>query len=192
VSERALRRWTVEEFFAWQKRQEERYELVDGFPVQMMVGVRNVHNVIVVNVVASLHSQLRGKDCRPFTGESSIESFSGQIRRPDTGVDCGKPDPNAYKAALPRLVVEVLSPSTRYLDLVVKLEEYKQVGSLLYLLYIDPDQTDAILWSRPEGGEWRQQRSISLDEVLAMPAIGIRLAMSDIYERVTLSPRAVE
>lgn len=92
----------------------------------------------------------------------------------------------------PRLVVEVLSPSTRYLDLVVKLEEYRQVGSLLYLLYIDPDLADAILWSRPEGGEWRQQRSISLDEILDMPAIGIKLAMSDIYERVTLPPRAVE
>jgi hypothetical protein len=102
VSERAVRRWTVDEFFAWQERQEDLYELVDGTPLKLMVCVRSVHNVVVVNVVASLHLQLRGKDCRPFTGESSIESFSGQIRRPDTGVDCGKPDPNAYKAASPR------------------------------------------------------------------------------------------
>jgi hypothetical protein len=32
MTDAAPRRWTVEEFFAWQEGQSERYELVDGFP----------------------------------------------------------------------------------------------------------------------------------------------------------------
>jgi hypothetical protein len=28
-------RWTIEEFFAWQEKQPERYELVDGLPVRI-------------------------------------------------------------------------------------------------------------------------------------------------------------
>ncbi len=43
MTEAAPRRWTVEEFFAWQETQPERYELVDGFPIRMMAGAKNVH-----------------------------------------------------------------------------------------------------------------------------------------------------
>src|SRR5579862_6978937 len=112
----AAERWTAEEFFAWQERQAERYELVDGFPVRMMVGARNVHDDIVVNVVADLRNQLRGSHCRPFTGDGSVETRPGQIRRPDVGVDCGPRKPWGLKAESPRLVVEVLSPTTRDFD----------------------------------------------------------------------------
>jgi len=92
---------TVEEFFAWQERQPERYELVDGFPARMMTGAKNVHDDIVVNVLAELRSQLRGGGCRPFTSDGSIETKPGQIRRADIGADCGRRDPNATKAASP-------------------------------------------------------------------------------------------
>ena len=101
MTEAAPRRWTTEEFFAWQELQPDRYELVDGFPLRMMAGARNVHDDIVVNVLADLRNQLRGRECRPFTGDGSIETTPGQIRRPDIGVDCGRRDPNATKASIP-------------------------------------------------------------------------------------------
>jgi Uma2 family endonuclease len=116
MTEAAPRRWTSAEFFAWQETQPERYELVDGFPVRMMAGARNVHDDIVVNILAELRNQLRGSACRPFTGDGSIETKPGQIRRPDIGVDCGPRDPNATKAASPRILAEVLSPTTRDFD----------------------------------------------------------------------------
>ena len=47
MPDRALKPWTIDEFFAWQSRQAERYELVNGFPVRMQVGARNVHNDII-------------------------------------------------------------------------------------------------------------------------------------------------
>lgn len=107
----ALQRWTVDQFFEKQARQTERYELVGGFPDRMVAGARNVHDDIVVNLLAELRAQLRGSGCRPFTGDGSIETMPGQIRRPDIGVDCGRRDPNGLKAALPRMVAEVLSPT---------------------------------------------------------------------------------
>src|SRR5260370_41695970 len=116
MPEVAPRRWTVEEFFAWQERQPERYELVDGFPMRMMAGAKNVHDDIVVNVLAELRNQLRGGGCRPFTSDGSVETKPGQIRRPDVGVDFGRRDPNATKATSPRGVVEVLSPTTQHSD----------------------------------------------------------------------------
>ncbi|KMO34020.1 hypothetical protein [Methylobacterium aquaticum] len=46
MSEPAPRRWSVQEFFAWQERQDERSELVGGVPLRMMAGARNVHGDI--------------------------------------------------------------------------------------------------------------------------------------------------
>ena len=51
MSDPALPPWTIEQFFDWQARQPERYELVGGFPVRMVAGARNVHDDIVVNLV---------------------------------------------------------------------------------------------------------------------------------------------
>src|SRR5262249_9944902 len=82
MTEAAPRKWTIEEFFAWQERQPERYELVDGFPTRMMAGAKNLHDDIVVNVLAELRNQLRGGGCRPFTSDGSVETKPGQIRRP--------------------------------------------------------------------------------------------------------------
>jgi Uma2 family endonuclease len=112
------------ESFEWQTRQKERYELVAGFPVRMMAGARNVHDDIVVNLLAELRGQLRGSGCRPFTGDGTIETLPGQIRPPDLGVDCGPRDPEGLKATLPRIVAEMLSPSTRDFDTFEKLAEY--------------------------------------------------------------------
>ena len=144
MSEPAERRWTVEEFLAWQKDQPVRYEFVGGFPVRLMAGATNVHDDIVVNLIAELKAQLRGGGCRPFTGDGGIETLPGQIRRPDAGVDCGRRDPNAMLAAEPRMVAEVLSPSTRDFDTFEKLEEYKAVASLAYLLVVEPNAPEVV------------------------------------------------
>jgi Uma2 family endonuclease len=188
MTEAASRRWTIEEFFAWQEMQPERYELVDGFPVKMMAGARNVHDDIVVNVLAELRNQLRGSDCRPFTGDGSIETKPGQIRRPDIGIDCGRRDPNATKASSPRVVVEVLSPTTRDFDTIGKLDEYKLVDGLERILVIEPNAPEVIIWER---GPERWQRSVlrGLDQRVEMPEIRATLPLAEIYDGVEFPAR---
>jgi Uma2 family endonuclease len=114
---------TPEEFFAWQETQTDRYELVDGRP-HKLTGAENLHDDIVVNLVAELREKVRGSQCRPFTGDGSVETRVGRIRRPDVGVDCGPRDPVAMTADLPKLIIEVLSPISRDFDAFNKLDEY--------------------------------------------------------------------
>ena len=154
----------------------------------MTIGVRNVHDFVVVNIIAALRDRLRGKPCRPFTGESAIETLPGQIRRPDVGVDCGPLNPNGYKAAEPKLVVEVLSPSTRDFDTFEKLAEYKAVESLDHLVYVDPDAPVVAHWTRDEGRAWTRQDHLGLGASVDLPGLGIALALSDIYEDVAFPP----
>jgi Uma2 family endonuclease len=189
MTDAAQRRWTVEEFFAWQEGQAERYELVDGFPIRMMAGARNVHDDIVVNVLAELRNQLRGRECRPFTGDGAVETKPGQIRRPDIGVDCGRRDPNATRAALPRVVVEVLSPTTRDFDTLDKLEEYKMVISLERIVVIEPNAPEVIVWTRVDGRSWGRAACRGLDQAVDMPEIGVTLPLKEIYDGVEFPAR---
>jgi Uma2 family endonuclease len=190
MTEAAPRRWTVEEFFAWQERQPDRYELVDGFPVRMMAGAKKVHDDIVVNVLAELRNQLRGGGCRPFTGDGSVETKPGQIRRSDIGVDCGRRIPNATKAASPRVVMEVLSPTTRDFDTIGKLEEYKLVDSLERIVVIEPNAPELIVWVRGADRSWRKAIHQGLDQEIDMPEIGVTLPLAEIYDGVEF-PRLV-
>jgi Uma2 family endonuclease len=189
MTEAASRRWTIEEFFAWQEKQPERHELVDGFPVRLMAGARNVHDDIVVNVLAELRNQLRGSCCRPFTSDGSIETKPGQIRRPDIGVDCGRRDPNATKAASPRVVAEVLSPTTRDFDTIGKLEEYKLAESLERIVVIEPNAPEVIIWARDADRIWRRSILRGLDQQIDMPEIGVTLPLAEIYDGVEFPAR---
>ena len=189
MSDPALTPWTVDQFFAWQARQKDRYELVSGRPVRMMAGARNVHDDIVVNLLAELRGRLRGSGCRPFTGDGSIETLPGQIRRPDAGADCGKRNPDAMKAAMPRMVAEVLSPSTRDFDTFEKLAEYKQLDSLEYIMVVEPNAPEVVVWSRESGRGWTRHIVEGLDREVDMPAIGVTLPLAEIYDGVAFPTR---
>ena len=95
--DKAPRRMTPEEFYAWQEPMDEKYELVDGYPVprcpdiEMMTGASKRHDRIVLNVLAELRNQLRGKACHGSTSDTAVRTSRGR-RRPDAGVECGERD----------------------------------------------------------------------------------------------------
>jgi hypothetical protein len=145
--------WTVSAFFAWAEKQPDRYELVDGFPLKMMAGAKNVHDDIVVNLIAELRARLRGGGCRPFTGDGSVQTRPGQIRRPDVGVDCGARDFDSFR----------------------KVEDYKDVSSVDYIALIEPNEALALVWSKDGQVVWREDAIRGLDHGIEMPTIGVKL-----------------
>src|SRR5487761_2458502 len=138
MSYAADHRMTVAEFLDWQQHQELRHELVDGRPVAM-AGARQRHDRITANALGELHGQLRGQPCRVFTADLGVVTPGGNVRRPDIGVQCGPFEDESMEASQPRLVAEVLSRSTRTLDQVGKLDEYKSIESIKTIVLIDPE-----------------------------------------------------
>ena len=92
-------------------------------------------------------------------------------------------------AAEPRMVAEILSPSTRDFDTFEKLEEYKAVASLDYLLVIEPNAPEVVMWSRAADRTWERRLVQGLDQELDMPDVGVRLAMSVVYDGIEFPPR---
>ena len=188
MAEPQRRLMTPEEFFAWQENQEERYELVDGIPVPLrgMTGASNSHDAVVTNIIGSLWQQLRGGPCRVASADTAVRTSIRAIRRPDVTVECAPIERNSYEAHAPRLILEVLSPSTRQIDRIRKLEEYKRLPTLTMIMFIEPNLPHVLLLRRQEHGGWRDESFRGLEEMIPLPEIGATLALRDIYEGVPL------
>ena len=191
MAELKLKAMTVSEFLDWQLKQDELYELVNGAPLilfkrqvaKMMTGATANHDTVTVNALVSLGHQLKGKPCRPHTDDIAVIIPAGNIRRPDMLVECGKPNPKDMTAKEPRLVMEVLSPSTMNFDRVQKLEEYKTVESITTIILVDTQRPQVTIFRR-EAEHWQMDSLISLEAMIALPDIEAQLALTDLYEGV--------
>ncbi|WP_167591861.1 Uma2 family endonuclease [Jiella endophytica] len=183
-----IRASTPAEFFAWQESQDERYELVNGFPL-LQPRAPMGHNLLVVNILGGIGQRLRRSPCRAFTANIGVETLPGQIRRPDAGIDCGIFDPDGYLAAKPIVVFEVLSPSTRDFDRLRKVDEYKQVSTMRHIVVVEPKRPQVLVWSRnmasESAGKWTAEEMIGLERVIRLDAVALELPLAEIYDRLS-------
>jgi Uma2 family endonuclease len=100
---------------------------------------------------------------------------------PDVVVHCG-PDtpPDATFVANPVIVVEVLSPSTRTLNMTVRLVNYFTVASMSHVLFLDSQAGRAALHSRSGAHGWTT-RMVAPDELLHLDPPGVRLEMGAVF-----------
>jgi Uma2 family endonuclease len=188
MGEPQLKRMTAEEFLAWQERQDRLYELVDGVPIlppKMMTGASQAHDRVVVNIIATLHNQLRGSPCRPTTDDLALRIPAGNIRRPDVTIECGQAGPRELLVREPRAVFEVLSPSTMSFDRFRKVREYQTIESLAYILLVDTEAPRIDLISRVDDGSWLQSQHDGVEAVIDLTAVGASLRLTDVYEGVS-------
>jgi Uma2 family endonuclease len=185
-----MRRMTPDEFFAWQLGQDGLYELVDGVPVphvKMMTGASAQHDRVTVNIIISLGNQLKGSGCRPTTDDIALRTSIATLRRPDVTVECGDLVRDSYESRAPRLVVEVLSPSTSSVDRFRKLDEYRRHPSLRCILLVETRFPSVLLYRR-SGETWEAETYEAVADVIDLPEIGASLALADIYDAVAFEP----
>lgn len=190
MSEAAVRKMTLPEFLTWQLDQRDRYELVDGQPVAM-TGARIRHDRVTGNALTEIRRQFRGNGnpCDAFTADIGIITPHGNLRRPDVSVLCPPLDEEAMTSDSPRLVVEVLSESTEYIDRLVKLDEYKALESLEYIVIADPTRVAVAFWFRAADRAWRHTTFKQMDQTIEMPILGLSVTIPSLYDRVTIEPR---
>lgn len=184
---RQAQRMTADEFLVWQADQDRNYELVDGIPVlpaKAMTGATRRHDRVTVNIIRSLANQLMGSPCFPSTADIAVANPNGNLRRPDITIDCGATDDASTKASDPRIVIEVLSPSTMRFDRFVKIEEYKANSSILVILVVDTEAEHVIVWRRGDDSGWSYAIVKGRSETIALPEVGADLALGDVYSGV--------
>jgi Uma2 family endonuclease len=185
MAEPKLQRMSTDEFFAWQERQERLYELVDGRPVlplKMMTGASQAHDRAAVNIISALHRQLRGGPCRPTTDDLAVRIPAGNIRRPDVTVECGEAGRRDMSVSDPRVVIEVLSPSTMSFDRFKKVLEYQTIATLSHILLVDTELPRIDVLARAENEIWASTRYEGLDTTIDLPTIKASLRLAEVYE----------
>jgi Uma2 family endonuclease len=179
---------TKEQFYEWVVGRDTRHELVDGEPV-LQAGANRRHDTIAINTILAIGNHLRG--CRPFTSDTYVSIPAGNARLPDLGIDRGPFNDTSLEAAEPALVVEILSPTARTCDRNEKLEEYKTLPSLEYILLIDPDDPQVRLYQRTPDRSWTSARLVGLDAVVDIPMFNLTLKLSDLYANLEFRPRLI-
>ncbi len=175
---------SLDEFLAWEERQELRWEF-DGFAPVAMTGGTAAHSAIQRNVLYALTGRLRGKTCQPYTADLKVQ-VAGSIRYPDAFVVCSPVPGSATVVTDPVVVFEVLSPSTGYTDMGIKNEEYRDTPSVQRYVMLAQDRMAATVFARVDG-DW-VGHIVSGDAVLPMPEIDIELPLAELYEGVTFGP----
>lgn len=171
---------TETEFAAFLQARDERWELLDGAPI-MMVRTTQRHRDIVTNILAALHTQLRGTRCRPTCSRTGVRTGAGTIRYPDLVVDCGSRDDDEMRATSPVLVCEVLSPARDPFDTHLRVLEYKTHSDIACILLINPDAPGAILHRRDDAG-WHDSLYDGLKQIVEFPGIGAAVPLRDVYD----------
>ncbi len=179
-----LPRMTRDAYRAWSADQPRRYELLDGVPIRMNAE-RLGHSRVKRNVLFAFHASIRdlGLPCEAIGDGFTVEIGEDTDFEPDAMVNCGeRMASSALAAANPVIVVEVLSRSTRSIDVRTKFGKYFQVPSIRHYLVVEVDRR-RVVHHRRDGAQIASDR-IESGAVVCDPP-GLSITLDDIYEGVT-------
>ena len=176
---------TIEEYFRLEETSEIRHEYVDG-EVFAMAGAREEHNFITGNIYSLLRSHLRGTPCRTFASDMKVKvkvQKADIFYYPDVLVTCDSNDNERYFKTSPKLIVEVLSNSTKTIDKREKRLNYQNIESLQEYVLVSQDEVKVEVYRKDNQDNW-SIKTLGKDDELRLDSIDLTLTMTEIYEDV--------
>ncbi|HET6625951.1 MAG TPA: Uma2 family endonuclease [Nocardioidaceae bacterium] len=141
-----------------------RYELIDGILVVTPAPSRR-HQTIVVNLVVAL-KQGCPDDLQVLTAPFDVALSADTVMQPDLLVGRRADFTEKDLPAAPVVAIEVLSPSTRRVDLTLKRSRYEEAGCPSYWV-VDPVGPSLTTWEL-RNGEYVETGHGSGEEQLAV------------------------
>jgi Uma2 family endonuclease len=177
-----------EEYLTLERGAECRSEYVDGV-MYATAGGSERRNLIAANVIITIGSQLRDRPCRVYPSDLKVRvPGAKRFFYPDVSIVCGETqfaDEEKDVVLNPVVVVEVLSESTAAFDRGKKFQSYQQIESLREYLLVSQDEYVVEHFLRQDDGHWLYTKAGGLDEAIALPAVKCRMALRDVYNKVT-------
>lgn len=158
---------------------------LDNGVIRMMGGGTVAHARVQMNLYRYLGNALRGSGCRPFGSDMGVLTHDKSVRYPDLSISCDSVpgvDDDDQVLSEPRVVFEVLSPTTRRADRGVKLDEYRTIGSVEAIVLVDP-VTERIRVLRRTGPDAWSDVSHSEPADLVLPLLDVTVPHGEIFAR---------
>lgn len=171
------------EYLAREKASSEKHTLWDG-AVFAMAGASPRHNRVVAGLLRVLGVALLGNPCQPFASDQRIRiAGSERYVYPDATVICPpfEYDPLDEMTLLnPKLIAEVLSPTTEAFDRGDKFIAYRSIPSLTDYLLFSQEEPRVEHYARASDGSWRLL-TLGAGDTLSLAALAIQLEVSAVY-----------
>jgi Uma2 family endonuclease len=147
---------SFEEFLEIDINSEELMEFIDG-DVYLQASPNTTHQRISRKLSTIFDIYFSGKECEPFTAPFDI-ILASELKKskskviPDISVICDKSGLNDKNyVGVPNLIVEILSPSTAWIDISKKLELYQSFGVEEYWIISPKNGTVQVFNLNDEG-----------------------------------------
>ena len=181
-------RYTFADILAWDEN--ERAEIIDGETV-MMAPPSSIHQEIAAELTRQFGNYLEGKRCKVYPAPFGVRLFERDgdapedvdtMVEPDISVVCdrSKIDNHGCKGA-PDLVIEILSPSTRRHDRLVKLNLYQRAGVREYWI-VDPEYKSVQVFTQDGGGSLNLHEDYGREDVAKVNVLdGCFIELSKVF-----------
>ncbi len=163
-----------------------RYELIDGI-VYDMTGSTPEHSTIAANIESLIRDQIgRNGPCHAHHDQYVMIPGKPPVV-PDVVLTCDRADWDKDKRLKPfmirspRLVVEVLSPSTERYDRTEKFARYMRCPTLEVFMLVSQDEQHVEVYRRSTG--WKQER-FATGQTIKLEQLNINLPIELVYEGV--------
>jgi Uma2 family endonuclease len=175
---------SVEEYLRYEADGRIRHEYIAG-EIFAITGASLEHNLIAGNVFAAVAAHSRGGPCMAFMSDFKLRMKNNMddiFYYPDVMVACGREGVEKYYLRNPKLIVEVLSPTTEAIDRREKALHYRQIPSLEEYILIAQEMPEVTIYRRASG--WNPVILTSLAAAAEFHSIKLSLSLSQIYEGV--------
>jgi Uma2 family endonuclease len=173
---------TFEEYLELEANSRIRHEYLAG-EVFAMCGVTPRHNRLASRLHGAFRDHLKGGPCEPYISDVAVKlriSRDDYAYYPDVMVVCGREKAEERFFTDPKLIVEVLSPSTASVDRHEKRIAYRRIAALEEYVVVAQDAIEVTVHRREK--RWGSAVLEGRDSVLDLRSIGLALPLARIYE----------
>jgi Uma2 family endonuclease len=178
---------SVEEYLAADRTAERASEYHDG-EVFRLEDVSLNHARLVNNVARRMTERLEAGPCQ-ILSLLRVRVSPTKYLYPDQTVICGKPaltDEHQDTVTNPKVVIEVLSPSTEGYDRGRKFDLYRLLPSFEEYVLVAQDKPSVEVIRKSPDGRWIITFYEGLDTVAKVESLDIALPLAELYADVTL------
>ena len=187
---------TPEEYLEYEREAEVRHEYLDG-EIYEMASESLSHSRVCINLGGEIRNKLKGTPCEALSPNMKVRTSTASLfSYPDLTIVCGEPlfhDTKKDVLVNPKVIFEVLSPSTADYDRTKKFMRYRMGNETLtdYIL-VSQDFCFVEHFVNQENGEWIYRSLSEISEVLRIETINCELVLQEIYDRVELKSQPDE
>jgi len=174
-----------EDYLEGEKISPIKHEYIRG-EIYAMTGASKAHDTIALNLLTLLRNHVRGTGCRTYTADMKVRIEAVNVfYYPDATVTCDDRDSDFSEDCIryPRLVVEILSPSTEAFNRGGKFADYRTIETLQEYVLISQQQVNVECFRRNAEGLWVLYPYSASDEIY-LKSIDFHCPIAALYEDV--------